>query len=676
MADPLLQPLRLNSITLKNRIFSSAHAPAGYVGEGGVPGERYALYQEEKARGGIGLTMFGGSSAVSLDSLSHFGSINAGSDAVLPFYADVAERVHRHDSHVMVQITHIGRRGDDHSGHWLPTVGPSAIRERAHRSYPKAMEDFDFPRILEDYAAAALRAKRGGLDGVEIAGLAGHLVDQFLAPRSNQRDDMYGGSLENRARFVLEIVHAVREAVGSDFVVGIRLPGDEGVNGGIGPGEAVDIARMLTATGALDYISTVYGAGFTHRELADVMPPFGRELGAHLPVASRIKEAVDVPVFHAGRIADLATARHALREDLIDLVGMTRAHIADPHIVRKIERREEDRIRPCVGASYCLNGVDTLCLHNPSTGREATIPQLVSPTAGPRRKVVVVGGGPGGLEAARVSAERGHDVVLFEAASQVGGQVLTMSRPHRQSEKRSISEWLAAEARFAGAELRTGRYAEADDVLAESPDVVIVATGGLPDTELPEGGERFVVSTADVLNRPAPTGKDVIVYDAHGGEQAATTAEYLAEAGNRVRMLTIDDEIGHDITHTVRPDYLRILTSNGVVTESYQELLEVRRSGGRLEARLRHTYNDIESTREADLVVVEQGTIPIDEVYAELRTKSANRGQIDLMAMADASPQPVPDPGGGFSLFRIGDAVAHRGVHAAIYDARRLCMGL
>ncbi|WP_083739744.1 oxidoreductase [Mycobacterium sp. MS1601] len=674
MPDPLLEPLTIGSVTIKNRIFSSGHAPAGYLDINDQPGLRYALYQEEKARGGAGLVMFGGSSYVDADSRSHFGAFDASSDEIVPFYQDLADRLHRHGAKTFVQITHLGRRGDDKSGSWLPTISPSGVRERAHRSYPKTMEDFDFKRVQRKFVEAALRAQAGGLDGVEISAHAGHLLDQFFADRTNYRDDEYGTrDLESRMRFALEVLAAVRAAVGTEFVVGLRIPGDEGSATGISPDDCVRIAQRFASTGQVDYFSVVYGSGFTHRELADLIPPTGRELGGHLPVAARIRASVDIPVIHAGRIADLATARYAIRENLVDMVGMTRAHIADPHIVRKLESGQEERIRPCVGASQCLSA-ETLCIHNPATGREETIPHLTTPSTVSLR-VVVVGGGPGGLEAARVSAERGHRVTLFEASSQLGGQVLPMSRTHRQSEKRSITEWLAAEARHAGAELKVDHYVDGEDVLALEPDVVIVATGGLHRTDLPDGGGHLVQTTVDVLSRGPGSNTAYLVYDDHGGEQALTAAEHLLSGeGNTVEIVTVDGDIGFEVGHTIIPDFKRILFAAGATVVPNNEVRSVTKTDGKLSVSLMHIYTDQTSTLVADVVVVEQGTEPNTDVYEQLREKSTNRGEVDLELFKTGIAQ--ASAGSGFQLFRIGDAVSHRGVHSAIYDARRLCMNL
>ncbi|RVU29064.1 N-methylproline demethylase [Streptomyces antnestii] len=673
--DPVLKPLRLNNLVLKNRIYSTGHAPSGYL-DGGAPSLRYELYHEEKAKGGIALTIIGGSSNVAADSANVFDQIDAGDDAILPFYRSISHRMHRHGAAVMIQLTHLGRRSKWDIGRWLPAVAPSAVRERAHRSFPKVIDRFDIDRIVTAYGAAARRAREGGLDGIEIAAMAGHLIDQFWSPRTNQRTDEFGGSLENRLRFGQMVLQEIRDQVGSDFVVGMRIPGDEGVRDGLGASDCVGIATAVARTGMVDFLSVVYGSGHTDRELSEMIPVFGRPLGAHVSVAGAIREQVGIPIFHAGRIADLSTARHAIEGGHADMVGMTRAHIADPHIVAKLMAGEEDRIRPCVGATYCASRVETFCLHNPATGREAVIPQVVTSSEKTRR-VVVVGGGPGGLEASRVLAERGHHVTLLEAASQLGGQVLLASRTPRHAEKAGIIYWLVQEVRRRGVAVRLGCLAEPADVLALRPDVVVVATGGLPNTAVLESGEDLVVPTWDVLGQAPRPGRRVLIFDDHGGEQALTAAERLACAGVQVEVVTPDRMVGADVTGTLYPDYLRALYSSGAVLTPDHVLRSVRREDGQLVATLANAYSDAVVERAVDQVVVEHGTLPVDGLYDALRAGSRNGGDTDLAALVEGRTQDrVTHEYGAYHLFRIGDAVSHRNLHAAILDARRLCMSL
>lgn len=673
--DPLLEPFSFANLTVKNRVITTAHAPLGYTRDG-LMTDRYIRYQEEKAIGGIGLVMFGGSSFVDEDAHSFFESINAGNPRIVENYAELAETLHRHGAKTMVQISHLGRRADDHAT-WLPTVAPSAIRERAHRTFPKVMEDFDFPRILAAYARAARYAKDGGLDGVEIMASSGHLPDTFFAKRGNTRTDEYGGSVENRARFLIEIVAAIRAEVGDDWAVGARIPGEEPSPDGLQGDDCVEMAGLLAGTGQIDFLNVLYGSGFTHRELAALIPSAGTPLGEKLPLALAIRQAVDVPVFHAGRVADLATARYALREGFVDLIGMTRSHIADPHIVAKLEAGEEERIRPCVGASHCLTGVETLCIHNPATSREAFIPHLTTPTS-ERLRVVVVGGGPAGLEAARVTAERGHDVTLYEAASQFGGQVLPLSRSARQSEKRSITEWLVGEAKHAGARLLANHYVDEDDLLKLDVDVFIIATGGMPNTDLPQGGGDLTLSVVDVLSKAAPSNTSVLIVDDHGAEQALIAAEHFLEGeGNTVEIVTVDEHIGHDVGHTIIPGYKTRLLRAGVTATPDTEVLSVERASGQLKATLRNVLSDAMDERTADVVVVEQGTVAMDDVYLALKPHSRNNGETDLDLFRFGHAQPThDDQDGRFRLYRVGDAISHRGIHSAIYDARRLCQNL
>ena len=432
--DPVLEPFEIKGVRLKNRILSTAHAPS-YV-EDGKPQERYRLYHEEKAKGGLAMSMFGGSTTTATDSPSAFGQINAATDAVIPCFRELAAVVQRHDCRIMCQITHMGRRTCDDVADWMPTIAPSPVRERQHRSFPKAMEDHDFARVLRAYAGGARRCQEGGLDGCEVIAW-GHLVDQFLSPAVNRRTDRYGGSLENRCRFALEVFEAIRNAVGADFVVGIRLTGDEHVRHGRDPEECVAIAQILGASGLVDFFNVVGGSLGSDAGVAYTIPSMGNAYGKFLDLAGSIRRATGLPVFQAARIPDLSTARWALEQGFVDMVGMTRAHMADPHIVAKLTRGEEHRIRPCVGMGYCIDriyqGKDALCIHNAATGREATMPHLVRHSGGPARKVVVIGGGPAGMEAARVARLRGHDVVLLEATDRLGGQVnLAFRAPGRE----------------------------------------------------------------------------------------------------------------------------------------------------------------------------------------------------------------------------------------------------
>ena len=673
--DPLLQPFALKHLHLRNRIMSTAHEPA--YAEDGKPKLRYQLYQEEKAKGGIALSMFGGSTNVALDSPPVFGQLYAGDDSIIPYFRQLADRLHAQGTATMCQLTHMGRRTVSDAGDWLPTIAPSSVREHSHRSFPKEMEGFDIKRVVRAFGEAARRCKDGGLDGVEVIAY-GHLVDQFWTPLVNKRTDRYGGALENRMRFSLEVLESIRIQVGDDFIVGVRMSGTEDLEGGLTQEDCTAIAVALARTGMIDFINVIKGWIATDEALSHVIPGLGTALGPHLPVAHAIKEATGLPVFHAARIADLATARHAIDEGLLDMVGMTRAHMADPHIVRKLEAGAEDRIRPCVGASYCINrlylGHDALCIHNPATGREETIPHVVSP-AGGRRRIVVVGGGPAGLEAARVSAERGHEVVLFEASNEPGGQVVLAARStDRRRDLIGITDWLIAEGKLLGVQMRLGTLANAEDVMALDPDVVVVATGGLPRTSFLAEGEHLVATTWDIVSGSIrPTSGTALLFDDHGTEEAWSCAERMVLAGSQVEIVTPDRHVGYEVTGLSYPSYLAFAYEHGVTMTPDHRLTAVRRSGAGLECDLWNDYTKKTVSRVVDQVVVEHGTEPNADVYFDLVGESCNGGEVDLDALIGGRPQPR---GPGFQLFRIGDAVASRNIHAAIYEARRLCKDL
>jgi NADPH-dependent 2,4-dienoyl-CoA reductase/sulfur reductase-like enzyme len=528
---------------------------------------------------------------------------------------------------------------------------------------------------VKAYGAAARRCKEGGLDGLETV-TGGHLIGQFLSPRTNLRADRFGGSTENRARFALMAHEEIRRQVGDDMVVGIRFVVDEGIDDGIGFDECLAIARILERSGLFDFFNCIFGRMDTDVALAEHnMPGMSQPIAPFLKPVGAFKRETRLPVFHAARIPDIATARHAIAENLLDMVAMTRAHFADPQIVNKLKRGEEDRIRPCVGASFCMYK-KVGCIHNPATGREEILPQIVPRSATPGRKVVVVGGGPGGLEAARVSAERGHKVVLFEAAGKLGGQLLTAVRATWRKDLIAIVDWREAELARLGVEVRLNAFAETGDVLRERPDAVIVATGGIPDTEWLDGAEHCV-SAWDVLSDANRAKDDVIVYDGTGRHEAVSCALHLAEHGSHVKFVTIDNLVALEMGYHERVIYRKRFALNNVEVTTDNQLIRVRASGNRLVATFRHELTGKEMELAASQVVLEHGTVPVDDVYQALRGQSANNGVTDIGELLRARPQlGGRPPEGRFELHRIGDAVASRNVHGAIYDALRLCMTL
>jgi 2,4-dienoyl-CoA reductase-like NADH-dependent reductase (Old Yellow Enzyme family) len=675
-ADALLKPLRIRNTTFRNRVMSTSHAP-GY-GKDGKPQERYQLYHEEKAKGGIGLTMFGGSSSVALDSpATPWNQISVADDSIIPYFQQFAERIHRHGAKLMIQLTHMGRRTRWDTDNWFPVISAFPMREPASRSMPKEMEDTDIARVIAEFAAAARRCKEGGLDGLEISAAHGHLVDQFFSPSVNRRTDSYGGSLENRMRFGIEVLTAIREAVGEDFLVGMRMSGDELLAQGLTHEDCVAIAAEYARRGLVDFLNVIGGQARDDMAHAISLPNMAFPVAPFLYLASAIKREVDVAVFHAQRVTDLATAGRAVAEGHVDMVAMTRAHIADPHLVKKLSEGRADDIRQCVGAGYCIDriytGGDALCLQNAATGREATMPHVI-PKALRHRRVVVIGAGPSGLEAARVCAERGHSVVLFERSPEIGGQINIAAKAAWREALSGIPRWLGGQVRRLGVDLRLGTEATPDMVLAENPDTVIIATGGQPSHGHFRGSEH-VVTTWDVLTgKVEPTGA-VLLYDEMGQHNAASVAEHLAKRGALVELATHDRMIAQEVGTTNQPVHMRELYKLGVVLSPNLELIEVYPEGNRLVAALRNTFTDAEEERVVDRVVVECGTLPVDQEYFALKPGSVNRGQTDPRALVEGRPQPwAEEP--GFALYRIGDAVAGRNIHAALYDALRLAKDL
>lgn len=672
-SDPILEPFRLKHLTLRNRVMSTSHACG--LGDGDhMPGEAYQAYHVEKARGGLALTMFGGSSYVSTDSKWASGQLSVATDAVIPHLQRFSERVHAEGAALMVQITHLGRRAETNTQTWMPTLAPSAVRERGHRSIPREIDRGEMDRIVREFGDAAVRCKEGGLDGLEVM-THGHLVGQFFSPDTNKRTDDFGGSAENRARFGLMVMEEIRRRTGDDFIIGMRYAVDEGMKGGQDFDDCVSILKLFEERGLVDFVNANYGRLDTELALVvDCMPGMQERQAPWLEKAAAFKREISVPVFHAAKINDIATARHAIRDGLLDMVAMTRAHIADPHIVAKLMRGEEDRIRPCVGAVHCMGETRPTCLHNPATGRERFWPQTIEKSRGPVRRIVVVGGGPAGLEAARISAERGHHVVLFEAANGLGGQLRLADTASWRRDVRGIIEWREGELDHLGVDVRLNTYAEAEDILSEQPDVVIIATGGIPDFDLIEGGD-LCTSVWDVLGGQAQAGDSVVIYDGTGRHPAPTAAEMLARQGKSIDLVMVDDLPAKELAYGERVVWKKRLAEEGIVPVGDHTLIAVERSGNALMATFVNDLTGAPLRLEAATVVVETGVLPVDAVFEDLRGQAVNAGVTDIDALSEGRDQPGMDDD-GFSLFRIGDAAGSRNVQAAMFDALRLCCRL
>ena len=676
-SDPLLQPYKIKNLTLRNRIITTSHEPAYPVD--GMPKDLYRAYHVERAKAGVALTMTAGSAAVSRDSPPVFNNVLAYKDEVVGWLKDLTDECHEHGAAVMIQLTHLGRRTRWDKADWLPVVSPSHRREASHRSFPKKLEEWDIQRIIKDYIDAAERMKAAGMDGLELQAY-GHLMDQFWSPLTNDLQGEYGGSLDNRLRFTFDILRGIRKQCGEDFLLGVRYTGDEDLAGGFGAEEGIAISHKLKDSGLVDFLNVVKGHIDTDAGLTDVIPIQGMRNSPHLDFAGEIRAATGFPTFHAAKIPDVATARHAIASGKVDMVGMTRAHMTDPHIVRKIiEKREED-IRPCVGANYCLDriyqGGAAYCIHNPATGRETTMPHEI-PKAATHRKVVVIGAGPGGLEAARVAAERGHHVTVLEAAAQPGGQIRLTSLSERRREMISIIDWRMAQCERMGVKFQFNTWAEAQTVQDLEPDVVIVATGGLPDTEVLKAGNELVVSAWDIISGDVKPGKNVLIFDDAGDHAALQAAEVIAQSGARLEIVTPDRAFSPEVMAMNLVPYMRSLQDLDVVFTVTYRVESVLRRDGKLVAVFGSDYGKVNKERVVDQVVINHGTLPLDDLYFELRPHSSNGGAVEQHDLIAGKVQNlVTNPDGRFQLFRIGDAVAARNTHAAIYDALRLVKDL
>ncbi len=624
----LYSPLELRGRMLRNRIVSTPHA-TGW-GSDGLIDPREVDYHVRKAAGGCALVMTFGSASVDPTTAASYGSISLWDERNEPALRALADGVHGNGARCMSQVTHMGRRGTS-TLTGIPLRAPSDLPEGVHLEVPVPLAVSDIPAIVQRFADAAARLERCGWDGCEVTSFGGHLIEQFFDPAVNTRTDEYGGSLENRTRFGREVLQAVRAAVSDNFILGLRMAVDQCLTGGLGPDELIEVARSLAATGAIDVFSVSGGTGATRLSTAYFVPGDGLPEGVYNERARRFREAVGVPVVVAGRNVEPAMADACVASG-VDLVAMTRAIIADPDLPAKARTGRVPR--PCIGLNEgCIGRLYTgrpmWCSVNPSI-RDPDLDGL-APAARAKR-IVVVGGGVAGLEAARGAALRGHAVVLFERRPGLGGRA-RLARARRGRERWALYvDWLQAEAQDAGAELRTGAAATVQSVLAESPDAVILATGSELRPSATPPGPVPALDVDELLERGAPPigSRSALVLDDEGGFLAPTAAERLFTEGFTVEIATTHPAVGAEIDPTQQPFVFRRLALAGVAMTPHLSGISSDADG----VTLRNIYTERDERREGVGIVVMAG---YRRAVVDLRDElTALRPELPLVVAGDA----------------------------------------
>ena len=656
----LFTPLKIGTVTVRNRIFMASHSKQ--YGENNMMGRRHAFYYGERARGGVGLIVCDMLHVHHTSSGNFSKACFAYDPKVIPGLRTVTDAVHEHGARIFAQLVHSGCRGDGgvFDDQWRQVWGVSGIPDVIIREACKEMEIEDIQELIDGFQASAYNCKQGGFDGVELHGAHGWLINQFFSPLFNKRRDKYGGGLEQRMTFALEVIEAVRRAVGPDFTVGIRISADELVEGGNTPDDYKVIAKRLEQTGSIDYIDVSSGTPYTryiHSPPMLVPPAFRTYL------AAKIKQVVDLPVFTGGRIKDPLLAEKILADGQADMIGMTRTQIADPELANKAREGRLDDIRPCIACNQgCISRLHTqravTCLGNPAAGREEQLGAGTLKPAPAPKNVVIIGGGPAGMEAARVAAIRKHNVQLFEAKGELGGQVNLLAKVPIRAEFADLTRWQAGQIKKLGVKINLNRLMKADEVLSLRPDAVIVATGSVPQRtgfsealplkdRIPGVEQENVFSVWDVLEDKVDFGgKSVLLIDNDGAHEAYATADYMADAGAKVQIATrlyhaaMDLAPVHDIIL-----YYRRLYEKGVSFVHTHMVREI--SGSRAVL-----YNVYAPSQEKvldgiDLFVLAMGKDANYGLYTDLKGK-------------------VPE------LYRIGDAVAPRKTYYAVWDGHEI----
>jgi mycofactocin system FadH/OYE family oxidoreductase 2 len=643
----LFSPLKIGSTVVPNRINFAAHM-TNYA-EDNLISDRHVAYYEERAKGGVGLII---TEEMGVHPTDHpylkLVDVYEG-DHVLPGFKKLTAAIHKYDTKIFAQLNHNGMQGDGKLSR-LPVWGPSTGKDPIFRETCKAMEIEDIKECAEYFARCAEISVEGGFDGIEIQLGHSSLIRQFLSPLTNHREDEYGGSLENRCRFALEVIDACRKKIGREFTLGVRMNADEmHPRGGLTHEGAKEVAVRLEASGQLDFFDLSVG---TFYNLFLVEGSMHTPLGYTVPLAAGMRSVLNLPVFCTNRVNDPHLAEKILEEGQADMIGMVRALIADPELPNKSMEGRESDIRNCIACNQgCIArmglGYHLGCMHNPAVGKEAELGIGTLKPADKPKKVVVVGGGPAGLEVARCATVRKHKVVLLEKNDDVGGQNIIAGKVAGRQEITGVTRWLVGQLNKLELDIRLGVEATADMVLAEKPDAVVIATGSTPVTAPFAGEYSFpdVVTTVQIVTEEVEAGDKVLMIDLDGHHQATGTAEFLADRGKKVHMLTAALFVGSALG-PLQDLYLsrNRLANKGVTFTPDIAVLEIQ---GTMVKGLNVYSNEIIEFDGYDTVVLACGTVANDSLYYELK------GKVD-------------------EIYRVGDCVAPRKTDMAIIEGHRI----
>jgi mycofactocin system FadH/OYE family oxidoreductase 2 len=636
----LFSPLQIGRVIVPNRISFSAHLTN--LANDGLPTERLTTYLTARARGGAGLIITEEQSVHPTDrAYEHL--IEAFHPEVVPAYRRLTQAVHAFDTRIFAQLNHNGQQCSGSLSR-LPVWAPSPIPDVLYRETPKAMEIEDIREVVDYFAQSATHVREGGFDGVELQFGHSSLARQFMSPLTNFRGDEYGGELENRLRFALEVIGAVRQAVGTDFTLGVRLCADELIPGGLTLEDAKEIARRLQATGQLDFFNLTLA---TFYNLYLVGGPMHMPLGYAVPLAAGIKEVATLPVFATGRINDPVLAERVLAEGQADMIGVVRGQITDPDFARKAREGRTEEIRYCIACNQNCYGRVGLnktigCVQNPFIGHEDSEGERHLRPALGRKRVMVVGGGPAGMWAAKIATLRGHEVILYEKSPELGGQVLLAAKGAGRDEFGVIVRNERNQLAHLGVPVELGVEVTPEFVLDRHPDAVIVATGSRPKTSPVAGADGpGVFNVWQVLSGEAELGEKVLLIDYDGHHQATATAEFLAELGKTVHVVTSSLFVGADLgpSQDLYLSRQRLLTKGVTFTPDFA-VMEIKG----LDV---HGFNVYSNTWDVisgyDGIVTAMGNDACEDLYFALKGL-------------------VPE------LYRIGDCVAPRKVDMAIHE--------